>query len=695
MKPCKMFSYRMLPSNSQELLSGSVPGFGPAGALLDRLCFSSLAVVLMCLVAVLTGAAPVTAGEPVRMLDEVVVTAGRVAEARKEISADVTIIHRTEIQQSGAANVADLLAEKGIGHIQKYPGTLTSVGIRGFRTDSHGNDLQGKVLVLLDGRRSGTGNVAKILTRNLERIEIIRGPGAVQYGSAGMGGVVNIITRKGTDTGLQVSVGAGSYDRVQGTVGGTVFQNGFDFAGAVSRETRGDYETGSGQTYENTGIDAETGISANLGYTFADRHRFGLIFTGFEAEESGDPGYITANDMDNYSDKKSHTIDLGYTGGSEEDTFEWMIRYFTGTDENTWKDPVASNPGSWDDGIPSQRETDLQGAQAQVTGYWGDTRLTGGFDWVDYDIESDFTPNQSTYENTALFLLARTGFFDDRLVTHLGLRHDWYDVAVTEPAGRSEDTTRLTPSVGVAWMAFPDLKLRAQYAQGFMMPTADQMGADHSSFMGPVKGNPDLDPEKSATWEAGLDWFKNGLQASLTWFHTDFEDKIVSDYLPDGTSTWKNEGDAEISGFQADISYDIGMPLGWSWEVRPYLGFTALTDIDDKTTGQDLLYVSKRHYLAGLLVDSGKGTFVRFNAVYNGSQDIQDWQSGSYPAPVVKKGSFWVAGLTGAWRFYENERAGRFSIKGEVHNLFDEDYAYVKGYPMPGRTFFAGLVWEF
>jgi vitamin B12 transporter len=125
--------------------------------------------------------------------------------------------------------LAAVLAEKGIGHIQKYPGTLTAVGIRGFRTDSHGNDLQGKVLVLLDGRRSGTGNVAKILTQNLERIEIIRGPGAVQYGSAGMGGVVNIITRKGTDNGMQVSVGAGSYDRVQGAFGGTINRDGFDF----------------------------------------------------------------------------------------------------------------------------------------------------------------------------------------------------------------------------------------------------------------------------------------------------------------------------------------------------------------------------------------------------------------------------------------------------------------------------------
>ncbi|MCI5121573.1 MAG: TonB-dependent receptor, partial [Candidatus Electrothrix sp. AUS4] len=90
------------------------------------------------------------------MLDEVVVTAARTAEPKKEVSAHITVIDREEIEQSGARNVGDLLADKSIGHIHKYPGALTSIGLRGFRTDTHGNDLQGHVLVLLDGRRAGS-----------------------------------------------------------------------------------------------------------------------------------------------------------------------------------------------------------------------------------------------------------------------------------------------------------------------------------------------------------------------------------------------------------------------------------------------------------------------------------------------------------------------------------------------------------
>ncbi|MBW2120189.1 MAG: TonB-dependent receptor, partial [Deltaproteobacteria bacterium] len=115
----------------------------------------------------------------VSTMDEVVVSAGRVEEKKKELTSNVLIIDEEEIKNSSARDVGDLLAEKGIGHIQKYPGALTSFGIRGFRTEAHGNDLKGHVLVLLNGHRAATGNVAKLMTRNIERIEIIRGPASV------------------------------------------------------------------------------------------------------------------------------------------------------------------------------------------------------------------------------------------------------------------------------------------------------------------------------------------------------------------------------------------------------------------------------------------------------------------------------------------------------------------------------------
>lgn len=628
------------------------------------------------------------------MMNEVVVTASRTEESITTVSSNITVITRDAIRQSAANNVGDLLAEESIGHIHKYPGSLISIGIRGFRTDTHGNDLQSHVLILLDGRRAGTGNLAKILTKNIERIEIIRGPGAVQYGSAGMGGVINVITRRGADNSLFVEGYGGSFDTAEGTIGGTVFANNLDFAGSYTHGTRGNYAIGSGEQYQNTGINYESGLSANLGYSFSETNRLGLIFTRFEVDEAGSPGYLSLNDLDDYSDKKNYSVDLTFEGQCPVTGSKLLARYFVGQDENSWMDPIPSNPSGWDDGTAAENKTDQQGAQFQLTGDLGPTTLTAGFDWLDYAVENSWTPNTTTYSNPALFLLTRSSFLEDRLSINIGLRYDWYNVEVQEPAGRNADDNHFTPQIGLAWMLTNTLKLRAQYGEAFMMPSADQMAADFTSFGRRVVGNANLNPEQSSTWEGGIDYNQNCLSGSFTWFYTDFEDKIVTDFLTDGSSTWKNLGEATISGIEAEIAYDIGMPLGWTWEVRPYLNITILTKYKDDTTGKDLQYISGSNYSAGLVINDGNTIFCRLNVAYAGSQDITDYESG-YPYQDIKLDSNIVTDLTASWKFYENERMGAFTLRGEVRNLLDDDYAYVKGYPMPGRGVYAGLRWEY
>ena len=85
----------------------------------------------------------------------------------------------------------------------------------------------------------------------------------------------------------------------------------------------------------------------------------------------------------------------------------------------------------------------------------------------------------------------------------------------------------------------------------------------------------------------------------------------------------------------------------------------------------------------------------RLNVAYSGPQDVEDWESGASPTPVIELPSSTVADLSASRRFYENERLGGFSLRGRIDNLFDEEYAYVKGYPMQGRSFFAALRWDY
>lgn len=629
------------------------------------------------------------------VLDEVVVTAGRIEEARKDVTANITVISREDLERAAARNVGDLFAELGLGHLQKYPGSLTAIALRGFRTETHGNDLQGHVLILLDGRRAGTGNLAKIFTRNVERIEIIRGPGAVQYGSGGVGGVVNIITRQGRENAMFVEGGAGSFDEYEGSVGATGLGGGFDFAGAATVQTLGDYETGAGRTYPNTGYDVRSGISLNTGYSFADSNRLGVVLTGFRVEDDGNPGYIDLPDTDDTTDKDNYSLDFRYDGSDAAKKYQWTARYFFGKDENSWTYPAASNPDGWDTGATDRNDTDQQGAQAQISGRWGKTTLTGGFDWVRYEVENTWVPQKTEYANPAVFLLGKGTVFDNRLVVTAGLRYDWYDVEVVQPLGRDESENNLTPTVGLAWMLTDSLKLRARYAEGFVMPAADQLAADYFHWGIRTVGNPELKPEKSETFEGGLDFVQGGLAAYLTVFATDFDDKITNFILEDGSSSWVNQGSATINGVEAETSYDLGAPLNLAWELRPYLNLTVLTRYEDDETGEDLLYTSTTTYSAGVVLADGARWFCRFNAAYNGLQSVQDWQSMVYPVPVVKLDSFVVADLTAGYRFLDSDVYGKWSVRGEIRNIFDEEYAHVLNNPMPGRSFFAGLRWDF
>ncbi len=183
-------------------------------------------------------------------MEEVVVTAGRVKEKKKEITTNITIINAEEIKSSSAKDLGELLTEKAIGHSHRYPGALNSVGIRGFRTETHGNDLEGRVLILVNGRRAGTGNTAKISTKNIERVEIIRGPASVQYGSAAMGGVINVITKQGKDKPAVFVEGTlGSFGYKERSAGGSGKYKLFDLFGSFTSNSKDDYNTANGERF--------------------------------------------------------------------------------------------------------------------------------------------------------------------------------------------------------------------------------------------------------------------------------------------------------------------------------------------------------------------------------------------------------------------------------------------------------------
>lgn len=620
-------------------------------------------------------------------IEEVVVTASRVKEPKKEITTNVSVIDQDAIKISSARNLGDLLAERAGIYIKKYPGVLTSVGIRGFKTETHGNDLKGHVLVLLDGRRAATGNLAKIMTRNIERVEIIRGPASVQYGSAAVGGVINVITKQGGEKPeVFAEGGLGSFGYEEAAAGFSGKYNMFDFSGSFSRSSRDDYDTADGDKYKNTGYDEIKNMSLNLGLEFLPGNRLGIIYTAFDADGVGSPNKLRENDLDDYKDSRNESFDVVYDGHTATGLFSWMARYFQGDD-----DDKSVAPGSW----VSEKETDSEGAQGQVSLNMESATLTAGFDWVNYDIEATSAPNETEYDNIAGFILGKIRLLDERLILTAGLRYDEYEVQVIEPAGRDEDDNNFSPSVGVAYLLNDHLKFRANYAEAFVMPAADQLAADFSSWGTHYIGNPDLDPEESKTYEGGVDFSYAAFNSSLTYFHTDFEDKIVTfDLISDTEKSWKNLGEATVSGFEADMFYDLGVLFSWEVQVKPYINLTYLTKYEDEETGEDLQYTPDLTASYGLTVSKLDDFSANLNFAYLGKQDITLWD-GMTSIGSATKGGFTVANFTISKKILQSEKYGGVTLKGEIQNIFDRDYEYNEGYPMPGRSFFLGLRYDY
>jgi len=547
----------------------------------------------------------------------------------------------------------------------------------------------------LNGRRAGTGNVAKIMTKNIERVEIIKGPASVQYGSAAVGGVVNIITRKGEGKPsffAEGYLGSFGHEEMSAGLAGKVKQ--LNFSGSFTKETEEDYTTAEGAKYQNTGVDSRENISLNLGYEFFPDNRIAILYHGYETKGAGYPNYLSQNDLDDYTDNSNYSYDIVLDGQSTDAFFLWKLRYFSGEDEDTWYTPTGSNPDGWDTGIPAEQKAQSKGAQAQVSMDFGQTQITTGVDWVNYDVEASWSPQKTSYENPAGFLLGKIKLAQNRLILSAGLRYDAYEVEVINPVGKSADDSNLTPNIGLAYLFTDNLKFRAGYCEAFVMPGADQMAAAFTTFGTNYVGNPSLSPEKSKTYEGGIDFFFRSLSSSITYFHTDFEDKIESVTRPNGDQSWDNVGKARISGFEGDLGFDLGEYFDWDFEIRPFAGFTYLTQFEDRATGKDLLETSDLTAAYGIFASDYKGLSARLNVVYTGEKTITDFESG-WPYQDIKVEGFSVADFSINKVLFSTQKKGRLTLDAHINNLFNKSYEYVKGYPMPERNYYLGLRYDF
>ena len=371
----------------------------------------------------------------VSVLDEVVVTAGRVETRRIETPQRVEVITREDIERTPAVDLTDVLKKTvGVDVIQ-YPGVLSGIGIRGFRPEFGG--INKRSLLLIDGRPAGATNLATILLDNVERIEVLRGPASALYGSSAMGGVVNIITRKsrGPVSG-EARVGYGSFGTYDlgAKAGGSLTESvDFDLTANYFNQSD-DFRMGSGDTRPNTSFYTQS-LTGRLGADVAERWRIDGKFDLYQGRDIATPGDIFDGTTNQGSkDVDRLTGDVRLDGRFERHAVSFTL--FAAREESENYRVTSRNPAD-QPFLPFQSfdsVIDWFGMQAQNDWQWSDAHnLVVGIDYekVEYAARS--------YRNTGRAKPRHSQRAADHGPRRRGLRMGTVDRAVFSPLRRQAE----------------------------------------------------------------------------------------------------------------------------------------------------------------------------------------------------------------------------------------------------------------
>ncbi|MDR0578847.1 MAG: TonB-dependent receptor [Candidatus Accumulibacter sp.] len=662
-------------------------------------------------------AAPLDASAQEATLNTMVVTASRAQESKREVSSNVTVITESDIKASTASTVADIMVEQGFNAVTT--GDTTNIQIRGFGNLSMTTEYENTVLILLNGRRTGTSNLAVMGLGNVERIEIIRGPSAVQYGSSALGGVVNIITKQGKEgkpvISIEAGLGSDHMSREKLALSGAA--NGFDFALGASNYKRGDVTTADfGRWYHSSVKD--TMANLDLGYSFNKYNRVGIGYNhgDIKSDLSSTNGGIRGdapsawsagypvNDRDNpynHYHKKVKNTALTYAGSTEDRKYDWSATYSFGDYDQVYWSPGQARRSS----NKSRVDTDFFNAQG---GYNGSLiSVSAGLDRYTYDIDA-YTA-KSTMEDTGAYATGKLRLLDERLIFSAGLRHDRYTNKNKGDSSHKENQT--TGAVGAAFLPIKWLKLRANYAEGFKMPSPSQVGGDGGMYYAP---NPSLKPEKNKTYEFGADFNWNHVDAGLTWFHSSWEEKIIALSYPGGVCTggygcyqYQNIKKSELAGVEGSIKWDVGKAFKQNYSLAPYASFTWLGTRKNKdesrwfTTYDGSLkkvLPNTPEWMASFGIDyahPGYKIKSRLNANHSGKRYTNNYGS-TRPSGYFMKGGGTVVNWSLEKELVDlGGPSGTLTLRTEVINLFDSSNEMYWGYPGAGRSFYIGLRYDY
>ena len=595
---------------------------------------------------------------PILALQTIVVTASRQPVAAAETPASTTSLDEEALDDLSLPAVPDLLRlAPGVTVASTGPrGTQTQVRIRGAEANH--------TLVFLDGIRfndPAAGNEARfeLLTADsLARLEIVRGPQSALWGSEALGGVIAAQT-------ADPFAGAG-------------FEGLAEYGSLDSARLSGRYALRAGNV----------GVMASAGWLRSD----GVDSFGAGGERDGFDNKSASLKVEV---RPSAAIRLGVTGHwiggkSQYDGFDPLtflradtldetrnrIGAVRGWGSGEWGGWRIYASASW---LDSANRNRLAGAPlnstfgdrltlaAQLSRRLGGHRLIAAVEHEKEDFRARDTAffggtDQDRSRRLTAFAGEWRAEWSPALVTDLALRHDSFSAF--------RDSTTLRASALVRPVS--RLTLHAAYGEGIAQPTFYDL---YGFFPGSFVGNPDLKPERSRGWEAGLAWRNGPIELAATWFSARLRDEIV-DVLSFPSTTRNADGASRRRGLELTASY---RPAEW-------LGLTANYTFLDAEEGAARLRETRRPRHSANLIAYGRAGPLRWGASLAYVGPRRDLDFDLFPAAAVTLGDYVLASANLAYRLMPGLEA-----YARVENGFDARYQDVVGYHTPGRTAYAGL----
>lgn len=645
---------------------------------------SLLALLLPALPAAAQPGAPPAA--PIAALPDTIVTGTRIATPEPRVPAAITTITRREIEERGYQTLQEALSlVPGINLVPLGgPGAQTSGFVRGNSSRS--------VLVLIDGvpvndpsEPNGAFNFGQDLLFDVERIEVFRGPASSLYGTAAIGGVINLVTRRAKPDRQFAPYGelaAGGPATVRGGLGATGTLGAFDYlVSGNGLSTIGFNALAPRFTANIPERDGFSGgaATARLGWTPREGSRVEALFRwrqngfGLDNVPQDDPNY-TGRDQRWYGQLRAETqlLDGAWTTGLRIAGTRDTRRYGNQPD---WISAAATDDTyrgtrgviDWGNTLRLPDLGPLSGGAAN----FGVTHAGEQAESANGSAFFRTTVNASQHTTAGWGSLQYRAF--DRLDLTAGVRHD----AVTGVEGAT--TWRLG-----AVLAIPEIasRLRAAAGTGFNAPSLFQrFGVIPGFFV----GNPDLKPERSFAWEVGAETDfaafgrSNFATAGWTFFQSRVRDLINFNAQFD---TLVNVDRARIHGAELMLAL---RPAAWleasvAWTITE--AFNAETDQRLPRRPEHVVSVTARIQPVPRLVIAPTVLFTGRSP--EGPFASYDNEGVAFTSQRSNKAGT-VFNLTASW-----QAADPVTLFLEARNLTNQPFEPANGFVVPGRSVLVG-----